>query len=183
MEINELVQKARSGDSEAFGQIYDQFAQRIFKYIRLKCQNRQEAEDILQDVFIKAYRGLGSLGLENLNFSAWLYRIASNTINDYFRKKYRTPETLEINENIDFAGNTSVEKEVMVKSDMEGLREVFQELPPVYKQVLELRFLQEFSLDEVAKIINKSNLAVRLIQLRAIKKVKIILGNKHYESD
>jgi RNA polymerase sigma-70 factor (ECF subfamily) len=176
METNELVDKAKNGDSEAFGLIYDSFAQRIFKFIRLKIQNRQEAEDVLQDVFVKAYRGLGSLKIKDLNFNAWLYKIASNTINDHFRKVYRTPDILAIDENFDLADNKpSLQKQLEVKSDMEGLQLTLNKLPPLYKQVLELRYLQEFSLAEIAKILNKSNLSVRLLQYRALKKIHIIL--------
>jgi RNA polymerase sigma-70 factor (ECF subfamily) len=72
----------------------------------------------------------------------------------------------------------SVQKEVEVKSDMESLQKCLAQLPPLYKQVLELRYLQEFSLDEIAKILKKSNLSVRLLQYRALKKVKIILGGQ-----
>jgi len=179
METNELVSLAKRGDSEAFGQLYDLFAQRIFRYIRLKIQNQEEAEDVLQEVFIKAYKGLSSLSLENLNFSAWLYRVASNTINDHFRKRYRTPEISAIDENFDMPGTVSVEKEVGVKLELEEARAAFEYLSPIYKQVLELRFLQDFSLDEIAKILNKSNLSVRLLQYRALKKVQIILKKNH----
>ncbi len=175
MEVNELVKQAKNGDSEAFGQLYDSFARRIFKYIRLKIQNRQEAEDVLQEVFVKAYRGLANLSLENLNFSAWLYRIAANTINDVFRKKYRTPDIMGMDENFDVASKESVHKDLEIKSDVEGLKLVFDQLPAQYKQILELRYVQEFSLTEISKILNKSNLSVRLLQHRALKKVKKIL--------
>lgn len=178
-EVNKLVNKAKSGDSDAFGQLYDSFAQRIFRYIRLKVQNRQEAEDVLQEVFVKAYNGLAKLETRDLNFNAWLYRIASNSINDYFRKKYRTPEIIGMDENFDAPSKASVQNEVEVKSDMETLRAAFDLLAPLYKQVLELRFLQEFSLSEIAKILNKSNLSVRLLQYRALKKVKKILVGQH----
>jgi RNA polymerase sigma-70 factor (ECF subfamily) len=180
METNELVEKAKNGEEEAFGQLYDSFAQRIFKYIRLKVQNRQEAEDILQETFIKAYRGLSGLRPDDLNFNAWLYKIAGNTINDHFRKAYRTPDILSIDENFDLPSSQSLEKEIEVSSDMDNMRKTFAKLPPLYKQVLELRFLQEFSLDEIAKILNKSNLSVRLLQHRALKKVKIILDNNDF---
>lgn len=180
-ETNDLVKRAKQADSEAFGQLYDRFAQRIFKYIRLKIQNQPEAEDVLQDVFVKAYRGLASLNLQDLNFSAWLYKVAGNTINDYFRKKYRTHESeiIAIDESFDIPSGVSLQHEVEINSEIEMVRQAFDSLPPLYKQVLELRFLQEFDLDEIAKILNKTNLSVRLLQFRALKKVKIILNEKH----
>ena len=175
MEINELVKRAKQGNSESFALIYDQFAQRIFRYIRLKIQNKEQAEDILQDVFVKAYTGLRQLNVDNMNFSAWLYKIASNTVNDYFRKKYRTPEIVAIDEKFDAASNVSVEKEAEINSDMERLILAFEQIPPLYREVLELRFIQNFAPDEVAKILGKTNLAVRLVQYRALKKVQSIL--------
>lgn len=175
MDTNELVRQVKNGDTEAFGQIYDAFAQRIFRYIRLKVQNKNEAEDILQEVFVKAYRGLDKLELKDLNFTAWLYRIASNTINDFFRKKYRTPEILSLDESFDVSDGRSLQNELANKSDVETVRAAFEYLPSLYKQVLELRFLQELSLDEIAEILNKTNLSVRLIQFRALKKVQVIL--------
>ncbi len=177
MDIDELVLQAKQGKAEAFGQLYDLFAQRIFKYIRIKIQDRQQAEDILQDIFIKAYKGLPVLRTDHLNFPAWLYKIAANTVNDHFRKTYRAPTVIGMDEEFDIAGNYSVEREIQSLSDGESMQKAFTQLPPLYKQVLELRFLQEFSLSEVAKILGKSNLAVRLIQFRALKKVRLILNN------
>jgi RNA polymerase sigma-70 factor (ECF subfamily) len=179
LDITQLISKAKQGEAGAFGEIYDNFAQRIFKYVRIKVQNRQEAEDILQEIFIKAYKGLGSLSMENLNFSAWLYKVAGNTINDYFRKIYRRPEILSIDESFDLSDGKSLEKEIVEKSDLDTARKAFKKLPPLYKQVLELRFLQDMSLNEVAKILNKSNLSVRLVQYRALKKVKLILKKRY----
>lgn len=174
-DINKLVILAKQGDTQAFSQIYDQFIKKIFKFVRLKIQNQQEAEDVVQETFVKAYKGLPRLSMENLNFSAWLYRIASNTVNDYFRKKYRTPEIMSIDEKFDLADSYSLDKEVTQNSDMETVLKGFVMLSPLYKQVLELRFIQDFSLNEVAKILNKSNLSVRLIQFRALKKLHLIL--------
>jgi RNA polymerase sigma-70 factor (ECF subfamily) len=178
-EIKALILEAKSGNQQAFRQLYDLYAQRIFKYIRLKIQNREEAEDVLQEVFIKTYRGLDSLRLDDLRFSAWLYKVASNTINDHFRKKYRTPEILGIEENFDITDGRSLQKEIEQKSDIETAREVFDLLPPLYKQVLELRFVQDLSLSEIADALGKSNLSIRLVQYRALKKVKLILVKKY----
>jgi len=177
MEINTLVEQACKGDSQAFAQLYDLFAQKIFKYVRIKIQDRDDAQDILQEVFIKAYKGLENAkdSKEILNFSAWLYTIASNTINDYFRKKYRTPEILTIDENLDLPSEVSPSLELDLQIDMGIARKAFAELSPLYRQILELRYIQEFSLEEILKILGKTNLAIRLIQFRALRRVKIII--------
>lgn len=179
MDTNDLIAQAKRGDTEAFGQIHDQFVRRIFKFVRIKIQNQQEAEDVVQETFVKAYKGLASLKMEDLNFSAWLYRIAANTINDTFRKKYRTPEIMAIDENFDLPDTYSLQAEVAMHSDLEIVRASLKTLPPLYKQVLELRFLQDLTLDETAAVIGKNNLSVRLIQFRALKKLKIIIKEKY----
>lgn len=179
MDIISLIERSKQGDEEAFGQLYDCYAQRIFRYVRIKVQNREEAQDILQEVFTKAFLGLRSLDLQGLNFTAWLYRVTSNTINDHFRKRYAQPEPLEINESIDVQDKTSLLEEVSVGSDLEIVRASFKKLSPVYRQVLELRFFQDLTLDEVAMAMNKSNLAVRILQHRALKKVQGIIKDKY----
>ncbi len=179
MGMNELVRLAQQGNAEAFAQIYDQFAQKIFRFVRLKIQNQQEAEDVLQEVFLKAYRGLPALKLESLNFSAWLYKIAANTVNDAFRKKYRSPAISGMDENFDTASSYSLEAEASLASELNTVKAALKFLRPQYQQVLELRFVQDFSLEETAKIMRKSNLSVRLLQFRALKKLKLILNSKY----
>ncbi len=179
MDIPSLIAKSAQGDQEAFGQLYDCFAQRIFRYVRIKIQNREEAQDVVQEVFIKAFVGIKRLDQKDLNFTAWLYKVASNTINDHFRKKYSHPEPVEINESIDIQDGTSLLAEVTAKSDIEVVRASFANLPVIYRQVLELRFSQDLTLAEVAIALGKSNLAVRILQHRALKKVQTLLKDKY----
>lgn len=179
MDITSLIAKSAQGDQEAFGQLYDCFAQRIFRYVRIKIQNREEAQDVVQEVFTKAFVGIKHLDQKDLNFTAWLYKVASNTINDHFRKKYSHPDPVEINESIDVQDGTSLLEEVSVNSDLEIVRTAFKQLPVIYRQVLELRFFQDLTLAEVAIALNKSNLAVRILQHRALKKVQALLKDKY----
>ena len=181
MEILELVSKTKQGDTEAFASLYDQFADRIFRFVKLKVQNQQQAEDILQETFIKAWQGMANLKLEDLNFSAWLYRIAHNSINDYYRKIYRSPETLELNENIDVEANISLPDQLQKENDIAGIREALRHLPAQYRQILELRFIQDFTISETAGILKKTNLAVRVLRYRALKKLRETISKKKYD--
>lgn len=179
MEIRELVSKTKQGDQDAFAQLYDQFADRIFKFIKLKVGHQQQAEDILQDTFVKAWKGAGGLKLEGLNFSAWLYRVAHNAVNDYFRKLYRRPETLELNENLDFPSGASLTEELDSHQDAQNIKQSLRALPKQYAQVLELRFIQDFTVAETAGILGKSNLSTRLLQHRALKKLKQAISENY----
>ena len=172
MEINQLAFQAKNGDMEAFEQLHGFFSERILRFIQKKIQNLPDAEDVLQEVFIKSYKGLKSLRPGKLYFSTWLYKIATNSINDYFRKKYRRPEVVSINETFDFPDGKSLDKEIMAKSDLETVKESFNRLPELHRDILELRFFKDLTLNETAKVLHKSNLAVRLLQCRARKKLK-----------
>lgn len=181
MQLEELIKKSKDGQSEAFAEIYDQFADKIFRFIKIKIQNQEQAEDVLQEVFLKAWQGLKNLRLENLNFSAWLYTITRNAINDYYRKYYRAPKIAELDENLEaIAIGESQEKILDSKFARQNIQKSFEELPVQYKEVLEMRFIQDFSPEETALILGKSNLAIRLAQHRALKKLKNIM-EKNYD--
>ena len=88
-----LVRRAQQQDQEAFAQLYERHFDKIYRYIALKIGNRMEAEDITQQVFLKALRSISSYKWKDIPFSAWLYRIAHNQVVDYLRKKTRHPTT------------------------------------------------------------------------------------------
>lgn len=176
MELSEAVIKAKQGDSHAFGFIYDSFADKIFRYIKVKIQDQAQAEDILQEVFMKAWNGLPNIKTDGLNFSAWIYRIASNAINDHFRKVYRTPKMVDIEE-VNVIMPYSIEERYQTGEEIEKMKKCFDLLPAQYKEVLELRYVRDFTTAETAEIIGKTNLAVRLIQHRALKKLKEIMDD------
>lgn len=183
MNLSELIEQSKQRNIEAFAGIYDLFAPMIFRYVKLKVQNRAEAEDLLQEVFLKAWEGLPSFQPERGSFRAWLYRIASNTVNDYFRRIYRKPTPVELKDYEEIAGGESVEEEVAVMSEVEGIKTALQALRPVYREVLELRFIQDLTVAETASVLGRSNLAVRLVQSRALKKLRRFLQEKQQMSD
>ena len=181
MEINEMVIQAKQGDLAAFEKIYESFVRRIFSYIRQKIQNRQDAEDVLQEVFIKSYKGLQSLRPGKLNFSAWIFKIASNTINDHLRKKYRQPEILSIDDGLDISDGQSLYQAIVAKSDLESTTQKFKFLSQEHRSVLEMRILKQLSVREVSRALNKSSLAVRMLQYRARKRLKGLMEDSSYE--
>lgn len=178
MDIQELVEKAKQGDRESFAEIYDLFADKLFKYISIKIQDKIQAEDILQEVFVKAWKNLYTLRDEKLQFSAWMYRITSNTVSDYFRKIYREPEPVELTAVHDVAAAPEISQDDdAVKREL--LLKATKKLPPQYQEVIELIFIQELSISQTARIFKKSNLAIRLMQHRALRSLKNIL--KEYD--
>lgn len=171
--IIELVRKTQQGDQAAFSALYDEFAQRIYAFIRIKVSgNAEQAEDILQDVFVKAWQGAKNLKLKDLNFSAWLYKVAANTINDYYRKIYREPKAVSIDEARDIAGEDDPADNASRGLEKYVVRETVDKLPPHFKEVIELRFFQDFSVAETARILGRESITIRVWQHRAIKQLQ-----------
>lgn len=182
MSEKELIQLAKKGDEAAFGQLYDLYAQKLFAFIITKTRHRHTSEDILQDVFVKAWRALPSFDIEKGSFSAWMYRIATNCMNDYFRSLQRRPVNLPLEEHASLVADQkpTFAEEYDVEIEGDQVKQALDELPDEYKQVLLLRFKQGLSAKEIAEVINKTSMAVRLIQHRALKKLHVII-TKGYE--
>ncbi|GAH71496.1 unnamed protein product, partial [marine sediment metagenome] len=85
----DVVSRAVKGDGGAFAQLYEEHFDRIYRYVYLKVGNQAEAEDLTQEVFVKALEAIGSYKWRNLPFVAWLFRIAHNQVIDYLRKQGR----------------------------------------------------------------------------------------------
>lgn len=178
-EVHSLIAQAQRGDTTALGKLYDLYANRLYRFISFKIPTNEQAEDILQETFLKAWRALPKLSLVDLNFSAWLYKIARNLVNDYYRavKRRPTPETIE--NYYDLTSSADTFKETATTFDLAILRQAVTKLSPAYRQILELRFIQEFSVEETAQIMGKTTVAVRITQHRAIKKLNSLLTQDH----
>jgi len=133
-----LVDAARSGDSHAFRRLHDRYA-RMVHGLLLASAPRAEVEDLMQDVFLQAYRSLGSLR-DSSAFGAWLARIARNRAHDYHRTSTPTEELRE-----DVAAPLSREAEALA-----ALRAV-RSLPPSYRETLTLRLVEGMTGPEIAE--------------------------------
>ena len=178
-DVKNLVQAAKNGDKQAFGQLYDTHASRIYRFIKIRLPQETQAEDALQDTFLKAWLALPKLKLENLNFSAWLYRIARNLVNDSYRKSYRTPAIEDISEHLELYIDTEIESNLDQVMMTEKVRTILPKLKTEYRQVIELRFIQEFSVAETSEILKRSQVAVRLLQYRALMRLRNLI-NENY---
>ena len=97
MEDRELIIQCQSGELSKFGELYDRYIDRIYKFIYLKTSDREIAEDITSDVFMKAMNSLSSLEVDkkDLNFKSWLYTIANNKVIDFYRTKKQSSDIEE----------------------------------------------------------------------------------------
>jgi RNA polymerase sigma-70 factor (ECF subfamily) len=161
-----LVNRAQQGDKEAFAQLYENHFDKIYRYVALKIGNKIEAEDVTQQVFLNALQSISSFKWKGTPFSAWLFRIAHNQVIDYLRKeKKRTAVPLD--ESLTSHDN-SPQLVAEHKLDIEQLIAATKQLTQAQREVISLRFAGELSIAQVAKVMGKSEGAVKALQHEAI---------------
>jgi RNA polymerase sigma-70 factor (ECF subfamily) len=168
-----LIIDAISGEASAFGLLYDKYQPQIYRFIYLKVSHREEAEDLAHQVFFKAWQNIGNYQIKGLPFTSWLYRIARNEVIDHYRT--RKPNlNIEIIE--EPAGNDPVEQGIDNAIKIEAIRKAILQLNQEQQDVIIMRFVEELSFGEIAKAMDKSHGAVRILQHRAIKNLRKILN-------
>ncbi len=177
-ELN-LVQRARQGDHEAFAQLYENHFNKIFRYVVLKIRNQAEAEDMTQQVFVRAYESIGSYRWQGIPFTAWLFRIAHNQMVDYVRKQSKRP-MVSLDESLPIMDDSDLEHDVETKIEMEKVVLATKQLTKAQREVISLRFAGGLSIAEAAKTMRKSEGAIKALQHSAILALRktLLAGDK-----
>ncbi|MCX7912352.1 MAG: RNA polymerase sigma factor [Dehalococcoidales bacterium] len=162
----DLLRRAQDRDPAALTQIYEENFDRIYRYILLKIGDRVEAEDMTQQVFLNVLRSISSYRWRGMPFTSWLYRIAHNLVVDYLRKKSRQP-TVAIDETVP-APASDPQQIAEQKLGIEELARATGRLTAAQQEVISLRFAGGLSIAEVAKVMGKSENAVKALQHSAI---------------
>ena len=169
-----IVRRAQQHDPAALTQLYEENFDRIYRYIVLKIGDRTEAEDMTQQVFLNALKSISSFKWKGMPFSAWLFRIAHNQIVDYLRKKSRHA-TVPLDESL-VAGDSDPRQAAERKMEIEQLALATQKLTRAQQEVISLRFAGELSIAEVARVMGKSEGAVKALQHSAIVALRRVLS-------
>ncbi len=167
-----LIKQAQAGESEAFGSIYDYYLPKIYRFVLLKVSEKEEAEDITHQVFLKAWTSLDSYKHRNLPFSSWLYKIAKNAIIDHYRRNRLTLNIEDEETNEVLIVKNDILSELDLKSDIAEIYKCLAELKNIEQEVVMMRFVDDLPIKEVAAALQKSEGAVKLIQHRAINALK-----------
>lgn len=173
----QLIKRAIRGEALAFGLLYDRYQTQIYRFIYLKVSHREEAEDLTHQVFLKSWQNIGEYKFQGFPFSSWLYRIARNQIIDYYRVKKNNSNIEEISESKIDDSSIEIIEIIDNNLDVKKIKEAIKQLNPGHQDVIILRFIEELTLKETASALKKSEIAVKLLQHRAIKKLKKILNN------
>lgn len=149
-----------------FGQLYDIHFDRIYAYIYRKTSDRQLAEDLTSDTFMKALAGIKSYTYTGQPFVAWLYRIASNLVTDHYRSR-RVTAPLDEGLQLPATGPTPEEAALQLDGQMMVARAI-QTLSPDQQDVVLLRFSSGLKLKEIADVVGKTEGAVKALMFRAL---------------
>jgi RNA polymerase sigma-70 factor (ECF subfamily) len=167
---NIIIKQAKNGDSEAFGQLYDHYEEQIYRFIYLKTGQKEDAEDLTHQVFLQAFRKIKDYKDFGFPFSSWLYRIARNEVIDFYRSK-KTNIPLEDVDNV-LKSEEDKKNDLDFKIQLEEVKKAISKLKPEYQDVIIMRFIEDLSIKEVSRILNKSEGAIKLIQHRAMAALK-----------
>ncbi|MDC5696419.1 sigma-70 family RNA polymerase sigma factor [Intrasporangium calvum] len=170
--IEALVRLAQEGDREAFAQLYDAYVDTVFRYVLVRVGNRPLAEDLTSETFIRAMRRIDSFTWQGRDIAAWFVTIARNLIADHvksarFRFEVTTADMRDADEQVD-----APEAEVLARLRDERLVSAIRQLGPEQAECITLRFLQGLSLAETARVLGKSEGAVKQLQLRATRALR-----------
>ncbi len=159
----------QKGDKDQFGPLYDSYSEKIYNYIYYRTHHAQTAQDITSDVFFKALSKINTFDPDKGNFGAWLYRIARNTLTDYYRT--RKPEA-NIDDVWDIASDDDVERDTDVAMQLNRVKKYLDKLPKDKRDIIIMRLWDDMSYQDIANIVGKSEEACKMTFSRAIRQLR-----------
>lgn len=171
--LSGLLEQARSGKEEAFSQIYELCFEKIYRFIYYRVSHKEVAEDLAEEVFIKAFHNLPSL-TKSQSFESWLYQIARNQVIDYYRAKKIVIPLEEVENTLEY--ETNVVDIVNLENQQKIFLKLLKELSPEQQVVIKMKFLEDLPNIQIANILNKTEGAIRVIQHRALSKLKELIN-------
>ena len=165
--IRKLVDQAQQGDRAALEELYLIHFDRIYSYLHMSVGSKHDAEDLTTQTFMKMLESIGRFRWQSAPFSAWLFRIAHNLAMDHFRARRRWQPEADVPEPPGEA-EPSAELEAMQSIGRQSMLELIDKLSPEQQQVLTLKFVFNFPNADVAKILDKTEGAIKSLQHRAL---------------
>ncbi len=179
-----LIMRCRR-DPQAFGRVFDEWYPAIFAYVYRRTADYDLAKDIAAETFLKAFLKIGSFTWKGISLSAWLYRIAGNELNQYYRKSKYQPASLQ-----QLLGNPQMEKllhaeagddreiiaaEMQAFEDYNRIRRTLVKLDVKYQEVIALRYFEQKSNSEISEILDKNEGTVKSLLSRGMEKLRNLM--------
>jgi len=184
-----IVDAARAGDEKAMSELYELYFPRVYRYILARTGNQYDAEDLAEEVFMRVLEAIDRFQWREAPFSAWLFRIAHNALISQRRKDSARGRSAPLSE--DLATNSAGPDELVAnRLVLNDVMAAAQRLPEAQRQVIALRFAAGLSVAETARAMGKGEGNVKVIQHKAIVKLREWMGqpkrtkvSKVYESE
>ncbi len=166
LEEARLVDEAKAGNPEAFARLYDAYVERVTRYVYFRVSEAIDTEDLVAQVFLKAWENLDRYKMGTSPFIAWLYTIARNLVIDHYRTK---KNALPLEEAIALPSDMEMpDEEAQTRFDLQAMRDALQFLTSDQQQALILKYIAGLPNDSIAKIMKKQEGTVRGLQMRAL---------------
>lgn len=173
-----IVYNAMDYLKEQFSKIYDQYIEKIYRFVYLKVNSQEVAEDITSKVFLSSWESYQKNQSTIHNINAFLYQIARNAVTDYYRESGRT-KLISTDNIAEFADiGTDLHEKAIIASDIEDMKSAVQKLKKDYQDVIILHYLEDMSIQEVSDILNKPTGTVRVMIHRGLNMLRDELGGE-----
>jgi RNA polymerase sigma-70 factor (ECF subfamily) len=177
VEEDQIVLKAVEGDQQAFSAIFDLYYKPINRYFFFHGTDEKEAEDLTDAVFFKAWKNMQRFNVNKGTFKAWIYRIAHNTLIDHYRQR---KDMVSIDAVHGIADTTSHAEERVIKDEeVQLLRHALDRLDERSRMIIVYRFIVGLDHRQTARLVGVSEGNVRIIQMRALKKLKSFFSEEY----
>ena len=161
--------------NEQFGQIYDQYIDKIYRFVYLKVSSQEVAEDVTSKVFIKGWEAFQSRRDTIKNPGAFLYQIASNAVVDHYREKGRS-KVVSVDDSPEIADpGTNAQDMAILSADINVVKKSIQKLKKEYQDIIIWHYLDDMPIDNIAQLINKPAGTVRVILHRGLNELRDII--------
>ncbi len=172
--IEGLVSRAQNGDGDAFALLYQEYVSPIYRYTYLRVGQAGLAEDLTQEVSLRALQSIGSYRWKGKPFVSWLFRIAHNLIIDHYRRAKKN-KCIPLAETVTNVASDDPVATVEQRMELSELKRAIGKLPPREKEVISLRFGAELSIAETAGVTGKTEGSVKKLQHEALVKLRKLM--------
>lgn len=173
---HDLVTRAINGETDAFGELYKRYLDAIYRFVYFKTGHNEDAEDLTEQTFLKAWEALPKYKQVGKPFSSWLYRIAYNVIVDYHRHNKKVDGiNQELIKESFFIQHPGTLQSVVDREELTNLAQAITKLTEEQQMVIILRFIEGMSYKEVSDIIGKNEGTCRMIQFRGLTALQNIM--------
>ena len=177
----EILKKVKNGDGEAFGELYDFYAPRVYRFVRLKVDSQETAQDVASETFLRIWKYLQEQKKIRERFQALLYKIARNLVIDFYRS--RSVREILIEDNLeefsDVEDGNASDKLVLRQEEMKGVKKALVQIHPNYQDVIIWYYLDDLSVSEIAEILDKNEGTVRVLVHRAVKSLREVMEGQN----